>query len=180
MSGYVSGEDSEDESGGGKMPAVDPEAVAIATEEAAALKAQGNAAFSAQDFEGALVSYTAAVNVLKSARAPRDALILLNRSATYLALKRYVPANFDAAQAAEVDPTNWKAHWRQGVALCSMTKKTFRSKQAIEAFERCLSCGTLPEDKVAETQAALSKARQLLEQQDAETPPADLSNCMPS
>ena len=35
----------------------------------------------------------------------------------YLALKRYIPAFHDALESANIDPNNWKAYWRQGVAL---------------------------------------------------------------
>ncbi len=64
----------------------------------ASLKSEGNGHFSKSEFEEALVKYTAAVNLLKESNLPRDSLILLNRSATYLALKRYVPALNDANQ----------------------------------------------------------------------------------
>ena len=148
MSSYLEDSDSDEEVS--KVP-VDPEAVKVATEEAAAMKATGNTAFGAGNYEEALESYTAAVNALKVVRADRDPLILLNRSATYLALKRYVPALYDANQAADVDPTNWKAHWRQGVALGGMARKSFRAKQAIAAFEKCKTC-EVPENKKAEVQ----------------------------
>ena len=182
MSSYLDEEDS-DEEGGGKGKAtieIDPEAQRIALEEALALKTAGNTAFAAKDMDQALVHYSAAVKLLKEAHCPRDAVILLNRSATFLALKRYVPALYDANQAGEVDPTNWKAHWRAGVALLAMTKKKFRTQQAIEALEKCAACPTLPADKNDEVAREIRKARQLLERQDAETPPADLSNCAPS
>lgn len=67
-----------------------------------------------------------------------------------------------------IDPSNWKGHWRQGVALMAMTKKTFRTKQAIDAFEKCANCETLPGNKHSEVQSALNKARARLEEQDAE------------
>ena len=178
MSSYLEEEDSDED--GGNQPAVDPEGMRIASEQAESLKSLGNDSFGQQDYESALKYYTEAINLLKKSSCPKNSVILLNRSATYLALKRYVPANFDAAQAAEIEPTNWKAHWRQGVALCAMTKKAFRCKQAIEAFEKCLNCGTLPKNKVAETEAALAKARHLLEQIEANTPLPDMSNCLPS
>jgi tetratricopeptide (TPR) repeat protein len=66
-----------------------------------ALKTEGNSHFSKGEFEDALGKYTAAVNMLKQSGLPRDSLILLNRSATYLALKRYVPALNDANQGKE-------------------------------------------------------------------------------
>ena len=122
--GYLDEPDSEDEApattGTSEGSAVDIEA---ATEGAEALKTEGNAFFANKNYSEALQRYTAAINLLKHANAPKNPLLLLNRSATFIALKRYVPANYDAAQAAEIEPTNWKAHWRQGVALSSMTKK---------------------------------------------------------
>ena len=147
---------------------IDPESQLKAIENAASLKQEGNVFFGTNDFANALLKYTAAVSELKSAGCPSDCNILLNRSATYLALKRYVPALHDASQAAEIDPSNWKSHWRKGVALMSMTKKTFRSKQAIEAFEKCKACESLPANKVEEVQQALDKARERWTQQDAE------------
>ena len=180
MSDYLNEADTDDEESNREQIAVDPEAQRIASEEAASQKALGNTAFGAKNFDEALTHYSRAIKLLKEARCPRDPLILLNRSATYLALKRYVPAHYDASQAAEVDGDNWKAHWRQGVALMSMTKKKFRTSQAIGAFEACLKCSTLPADKRDEISKELSKAKARLEQQDAETPPADLSNCAPS
>jgi hypothetical protein len=98
---------------------------------------------------------------------PRDDAILTNRSATYLALKRYVPACHDAIQAAEVNPDNWKAHWRQGVALMGMGKKKFRTKQAMQAFEKCGRCTSLPASKRSEVEREYMKAKHLLEEQDA-------------
>lgn len=50
----------------------------------------------------------------------------------------------------------------------AMTKKTFRTKQAVEAFDKCSKCSTLPKDKIGAVQNELNKARARLEQQDAE------------
>lgn len=180
MSSYLDEADTDDEGAAVSDVPVDPEAQRIATEEAAELKAMGNTAFGAKNFEEALTHYSRAIKLLKDARCTRDPLILLNRSATFIALKRFVPAHYDASQAAQVDPGNWKCHWRQGVALMSMTKKKFRTQQAIQAFEATLQCPTLPPDKREELDKELRKAKARLEQQDAETPPADLSNCAPS
>lgn len=108
-----------------------------------------------------------AVKLLKSNNLPPDDVILCNRSAAYLGLKRYVPACHDAIQAANANPSNWKAHWRQGVALMSMAQRPFRSKQAIAAFESCLQCNTLPQEKQREVSEELQKAKRRLEAQDA-------------
>eukprot|EP00597_Dinobryon_sp_UTEXLB2267_P013023 CAMPEP_0170122450 /NCGR_PEP_ID=MMETSP0020_2-20130122/16702_1 /TAXON_ID=98059 /ORGANISM="Dinobryon sp., Strain UTEXLB2267" /LENGTH=113 /DNA_ID=CAMNT_0010353421 /DNA_START=241 /DNA_END=582 /DNA_ORIENTATION=- len=108
---------------------------------------------------------------------PKDPIILLNRCASYLSTKKFVPALNDANQAIECDPNNWKGYWRKGVALMSLAKRPFRTKQAIEAFESCAVCTTLPENKKTEVQAELAKARLRMQQQDAEAPEADLSKC---
>lgn len=73
--------------------------------------------------------------------------------------------------AVAIDPSNWKGHWRKGVALMSMSKRQFRTKQAIEAFESCAACSTLPAEKRGEVAAELNKARVRMEQQDAEVSP---------
>jgi tetratricopeptide (TPR) repeat protein len=179
MASYLDGPDSDDDGKAPKAPAkVYTEAEVQAAKEAAlALKGEGNEAFAASNFDEAAAKYTQALNALKGAGLPPDVLILLNRSASYLGLKRYVPALNDANIAAELDASNWKAHWRKGVALMAMSKRLFRSKQAVQAFEACLVCGTLPDAKVAEVQGELRKAQARLEQQEAETPPADLSKC---
>jgi hypothetical protein len=76
-----------------------------------------------------------------------------------------VPACHDAVQSSEADPTNWKAYWRQSIALNAMTKKQFRTKQSIEALEKCLSCQTLPEDKRPQIQEQLAKTKGILQRQ---------------
>eukprot|EP00605_Chrysophyceae_sp_TOSAG23-4_P002254 GSChrysophyteH1.ASY1.ANO1.2498.1 assembled CDS len=175
MSSYLDKDSSDEES----VP-IDPVAQEAAAEESKAMKDEGNEAFKTGDYATALEKYTAAVNVLKAAKCKQDPIILLNRSATYLALKRYVPALYDANQAGELDPTNWKAHWRQGMALGGMQRKSFRAKQAIAAFEKCSKCESLPETKKAEVAAALQKARLVMQAIDEATPMPDMSNCMPS
>ena len=177
MSSYLDNDSSTDEEG---QNSVDPIAQEQAKTEATELKTIGNEAFGKGDYDAALEHYTKAVNVLKSAKCKPDAVILLNRSATYLALKRYVPALYDANQAEQLDPTNWKATWRQGMALGGMTRKSFRAKQAIVAFDKCLASPTLPANKKAEVQSAADKARAVMKAIDEATPMPDMSNCMPS
>lgn len=108
--------DSDDEKNVTKGPAKEPmseEQVNGILETAAALKAEGNSFFSKSEFEGALEKYTAAVSLLKESDLPKDGLILLNRSATYLALKRYVPALNDANQGSQ---TSWMLY--ANLTLC--------------------------------------------------------------
>ena len=121
------------------------------------LKTVGNEHFGKAEYELALAKYTEAVNLLKKSELPKDPLILLNRSATFLALKRYVPAMSDASQVCDTDPDNWKAHWRRGMALMGMVQKKFRTKEAVEAFEACLKCSTLPANKKSEVTTELAK-----------------------
>ena len=106
MSTYLNEADSDsdgEKNAAGKGPAREPmseEQINGILETTGALKAEGNAFFSKSEFESALEKYTAAVSLLKESGLPKDGLILLNRSATYLALKRYVPALNDANQGA--------------------------------------------------------------------------------
>jgi len=98
MSDYLNEADSDTEdasTSGGNLSPSDIEMVMARCQE---LKGTGNNHFSSGEFDLALQQYTNAVNALKTANLPKDCLILLNRSATYLALKRYVPALNDANQ----------------------------------------------------------------------------------
>mgnify|MGYP003386476655 CR=1 len=44
----------------------------------------------------------------------------------------------------------------------------YRSKQAMQAFEACLKCSTLPDAKRDEINRELERAKRRLEKQDAE------------
>jgi hypothetical protein len=50
----------------------------------------------------------------------------------------------------------------------AMSKRLFRTKQAIQAFNDCRKCSTLPANKIREVDTELVKAHQRLEQQEAE------------
>ena len=141
-------------------------------------KTTGNSFFSAGDYDSAVKDYTRCVNALKKSDRPPNVAILANRSASYLALKKFVPASWDAQCAAQADPTFWKAHWRHGVALMSMAPRTERSEQAVGAFERCAACATLPKDKVEEVNTALDRARVRLQEGKDKTPLPQ--QCQPS
>lgn len=104
MSSYLDEKDS-DSDDGGKNGGANTQTEPLTEEQkesvlamCSGLKTEGNGHFSKSEFEEALAKYTAAVNLLKTSNLDKDALILLNRSATYLALKRYVPALNDANQ----------------------------------------------------------------------------------
>jgi tetratricopeptide (TPR) repeat protein len=180
MSKYLDESDSDD---GGEVKVMDEATRTEAINAMNLLKEDGNNKFKEGDYEEALKSYTEGVNALKSAGFKKEmemSVILLNRSAAYLALKRYVPALYDANVAGEIDTDNWKAFWRQGVALMSMAKKSFRCKQALEAFNKCMGCSNLPEAKKKDIADYVRKAKRTLEEIDENTPMPDMSNCMPS
>jgi tetratricopeptide (TPR) repeat protein len=191
MSSYLDGNDSDSDREETAGVSLSEDELAILTQSVKDLKAEGNAHFAKSEFEEALAIYSSAINIMKENRLEKDPLILLNRSATYLALKRYVPALNDANQglqyiahmslsqstsnfspyistATELDPANWKGHWRKGVSLMAMSKRLFRTKQALQAFQNCRACSTLPSNKVREVENELEKARMRMEQQEAE------------
>ena len=98
MSDYLNEADSDaedDANAGSELSPADVQTVLAKCQE---FKGAGNNHFSAGEYDSALQQYTNAVNALKAVNLPKDCLILLNRSATYLALKRYVPALNDANQ----------------------------------------------------------------------------------
>ena len=79
------------------------------------LKRRGNDAFTALNYDASIVYYTEAIENLKRYKLPPNNIYHLNRAASYLALKSYVKALHDANIAIEIDPNNWKGHWRKGL-----------------------------------------------------------------
>jgi hypothetical protein len=49
-----------------------------------------------------------------------------------------------------------------------MSKRLFRTKQSVEAFEMCLQCKSLPENKIDEVKNELKKSKYRLQQQQDE------------
>ena len=143
-------------------------------------KAIADEAFKAQDYVTAIKGYTECISTALSINLPLDTVLFSNRAATYLALSRYVPAYHDSIQASKADPTNWKAYWRQALALKGMTKKKFRTRLAIEALERCLQCDNLPSERRPQVEEMLFQTKAFLRIQDDATPMPDLSNCISS
>ena len=129
-------------------------------------KDEGNQHFKEENFEEAVKSYTKAVKLfpdlddLDAADSARKqcAIVLANRSASYLGLKKWVAALVDAQRAEDADPSYWKGPWRQGIALMKMEIRIERSEQAITAFEKTLACPGLPDSQKQEVQMALGAA----------------------
>lgn len=176
MSTFLDDPDTSDE----EQVVVTPEVVEEVEQKVAKFKSEGDAAFRAQNYDDARIAYTECINLLKQFKMAPNATLFANRSAVFLSLKKYISALYDAQQSSKIDPKNWKAYWRQGVALLGMTEKRFRSKQAIEAFQKCLECENLPDEKKSEVMSKIRFATTKLEKQDAETPMPDMSNCAPS
>uniref|UniRef100_A0A7S4BM42 Uncharacterized protein n=1 Tax=Chrysotila carterae TaxID=13221 RepID=A0A7S4BM42_CHRCT len=151
-----------------------------------ALKAEGNKHYAAGEYQEAAAVYSKAVRQLPDpeeddvppALASQAAVILCNRSATYMHLKKAVAALADAQLAADFDAANWKAHWRTGLALMMMEPRLERSEQAVAAFKRTQDCTTLPESERQNVSQALARAQYRLEQgRDALDMP-DMANCV--
>lgn len=98
MTSYLDTPDSDQESVEDQSVEVTDAEKQEARQLVADLKAAGNDHFTKGEYEPALQIYTEAVNLFKKFRLEKDATILLNRAATFLALKRYVPALNDANQ----------------------------------------------------------------------------------
>ena len=163
-------------------------------------KARGNDCYKEQDYAGAISAYMPAVLLVP--QFPNDddsdyegpsaaeivaatdpellkqgAIVLCNRAASYMALKKAVPALADAQRAAACDPLNWKAHWRTGLSLMMMAPRLERSEQAIAAFERTLASPTLPPAEQPNAKEALSRAKYRLAQGKDALDMPDMAKC---
>jgi len=98
MSTYFESRDSSDDEEAVDKKEISEVDEASMKEAASILKTEGNSFFSQGQYSEALEKYSEAINILKRASLPKDAILLLNRSATYLAIKKYVPALNDANQ----------------------------------------------------------------------------------
>jgi len=78
----------------------------------AQLKAEGNAAFSAKDFDKAIELFTQAIEV-----DPSNHVLFSNRSACYASIKDFDGALKDAVKCIEIKPDWAKGHTRKGAAL---------------------------------------------------------------
>ncbi len=56
----------------------------------------------------------------------------------------------------------------------ALSKRLFRTKEAIEAFEKCRQCPTLPANKIKEVEGEIHKSRSRLAQQEAEVISTDM------
>ncbi|GIL51593.1 hypothetical protein Vafri_7436 [Volvox africanus] len=93
------------------------------------LKAKGNAAFSAGNFEDAVKYFTEAIGV-----DPSNHVLYSNRSAAHASLKHYSAALSDAKKCVELKPDWAKGYSRLGAAYYGLTDFA----EAAEAYEKGL------------------------------------------
>ena len=77
------------------------------------LRLEGNAAFSAKKWNGAVKKYRASIDLDGS--SPASAKVYSNLAAALSKLSKYDDAHIAAKKATEVDPDWAKGHWRLGV-----------------------------------------------------------------
>ena len=95
----------------------------------AELKAKGNAAFSAKNFEEAIDYFGQAIAV-----DPQNHVLYSNRSACYASLKQYQKAADDAEECVKIKP-DWAKGWtRKGAALHGLNDLP----KACDAYEKAL------------------------------------------
>ena len=130
------------------------------------IKGEGNAFFEANKLPEASARYTEGVRLCTpgalKAHPPLAALaavLLTNRAAVMLQLRQFVAAAGSAQQAETLDATNWKAAWRQGLALMAQKPRIERSEMAVEAFKRALANPNMPEEQKDDAREALYRAQ---------------------
>ncbi|KAL2093615.1 hypothetical protein ACEWY4_010927 [Coilia grayii] len=101
------------------------------TQDAAALKEEGNSLFKTGDVQGALCCYTKALKL--SENKSDSAILYRNRSACYLKLEDFSKAEIDASKALDTDPGDIKARYRRAQAL----QKLGRLDQAFLDAQKC-------------------------------------------
>lgn len=133
-------------------PAVQPEPTLTEeqqkerVEQAEQLKAQGNQALGAKNFDQAVDFYTQALAI-----RPGHAIYLCNRAAALSYLDRHAEAVTDAEAALEKDPSYVKGYSRLGFALF----KLGQYQEAVDVYER----GLEQDQGNASLQAGLAEAK---------------------
>lgn len=113
---------------------VDPETRAKAD----ALKAEGNKAMAAKDFQTAISKYSEAIKLDST-----NVVYLSNRAAAHSSAKMHEEAVADAQAAVKLDPTFSKAYSRLGLAQYALGN----AKESMEAYKKGLEVeGSTPTD----------------------------------
>ncbi|AET38541.1 Sgt2p Ecym_3025 [Eremothecium cymbalariae DBVPG len=98
-------------------------------ERAENLKLEGNKAFAAKDFEGAVKKYTEAIELM-----PNNAVFYGNRAAAYSSFKKFEEAVRDAESAVRINPSYSRGYSRLGLAKYALGKP----EEAMEAYKKVL------------------------------------------
>ncbi|TKY87820.1 hypothetical protein EX895_003401 [Sporisorium graminicola] len=125
------------------------------------LKAKGNAAFAAKDYQGAIQNYNDAI---AAATSPEDNVHVLysNRSACYAGLRDWDHALEDAEACIKANPSFAKGYGRKGAALHGAR----RLEDAVDAYDAGLKIA--PED--AGLKKGLEDVRRAVENEAANGP----------
>lgn len=94
------------------------------------LKAQGNAAFAAKDFEKAIEYFSKAIEA-----SPENHVLYSNRSASYASLKNFDKAFEDAQKTIQINPTWAKGYSRVAAAQFGLGKLDDAEKSYQEALK---------------------------------------------
>lgn len=113
------------------------------------MKAKGNAAFQAGNYDEAATLFSEAI-VLK----PDNHILYSNRSGAYVSLGRLEEAVQDAHQSTVLKPDYMRGYKRKGLALFKMGKY----KEAVEAYETGLKLDPANQ----ELQLDLAEARKMM------------------
>lgn len=111
------------------------------------LKAQGNQLFAAGNYEEAIMLYTKAIEANKSqpGAGDRPAVYFSNRSAARYQIGKLDAALDDATQASIIEPTWYKAFWRQSIAHTSL----FHTREALYSILQAKQLmGNTPDNSV--------------------------------
>ena len=160
-----------------------------------AAKNAGNEHYKVKDYPKAIEAYSVGVALLPepdsededgengmSGVAPdvlkQGAVLLCNRCAAYMGDKKGMKALVDAQRAAVLDPINWKAHWRTGLAIMMMAPSIQRSDQAMAAFEKTMACPSCTGQDQTNAKEAYNRAKYRREQGVDALDMPDMSNCV--
>ncbi|GAC93147.1 hypothetical protein PHSY_000710 [Pseudozyma hubeiensis SY62] len=132
----------------------------------AELKAKGNAAFAAKDYQGAIQNYNDAI---AAATSPEDNVHVLysNRSACYAGLRDWDSALNDADACIKANPSFAKGYGRKGAALHGAR----RLEEAVDAYDAGLKIA--PED--AGLNKGLADVKRAVENEAANGPGPEAS-----
>ncbi|SPO27171.1 probable STI1 - Hsp90 cochaperone [Ustilago trichophora] len=132
----------------------------------AELKAKGNAAFAAKDYEGAIQNYNDAIAAASSAE-DNVHVLYSNRSACYAGLRDWSKALDDAEACIKANPSFAKGYGRKGAALHGARKL----EDAVDAYETGLKIA--PED--AGLKKGLTDVKRAVENEAANGPGPEAS-----